>query len=55
MPQQSNEKLKRLIESNKLSAYTLFEYVFNEDRAEEYRVWSKLFYLIAENGENILL
>ena len=34
MPQQSNEKLKRLIESSKLSAYTIFEYVFNEDRAE---------------------
>jgi len=51
MPQQSNEKLKRLIESNKLSAYTIFEYVFNEDRAEEYRFGAKLFYIIAENGE----
>ena len=51
MPQQSNEKLKRLIESSKLSAYTIFEYVFNEDRAEEYRFGAKLFYIIAENGE----
>ena len=53
MPQQSNEKLKRLIESSKLSAYTIFEYVFNEDRAEEYRFGAKLFYIIAENGEKI--
>ena len=51
MPQQSNEKLKRLIESSKLSAYTIFEYVFNEDRAEEDRFGAKLFYIIAENGE----
>ena len=51
MPQQSNEKLKRLIESSKLSAYTIFEYVFYEDRAEEYRFGAKLFYIIAENGE----
>lgn len=51
MPQQSNEKLKRLIESNKLSAYTLFEYVFNENLAEEYRYGAKLFYIIAENGK----
>ena len=42
MPQQSNEKLKRLIESSKLSAYTIFEYVFNEDRAEEYRFGAKV-------------
>lgn len=51
MPQQTNEKLDRMLKDKNLTAYSQFQYTFYENRAEEYRYSVKMFYIITEEGE----